>query len=146
MNEATEPTQRVPEPALIQYTHWIYGLHALSVLIAVLGHETVAVRFVFGLPSIVAVLMNYARRSEAHGTFLQSHFHWQIRTFWFALLWVISIIVISLPLMLLLGLGFFTLYLGLVAVGIWVIYRIVRGWLALRDGRPVMVATPVAAA
>jgi uncharacterized membrane protein len=145
VNEATESTQRVPEPALIQYTHWIYGLHSLSVLIALLGHGSIAGRFVFGLPSIVAVIMNYARRSDASGTFLQSHFHWQIRTFWFALLWLLAIAIVSWPLMLV-AIGIPMWFVGRGLTGIWVIYRIVRGWLALRDGRPIMVAAPVAAA
>jgi uncharacterized membrane protein len=70
------------------------------------------------------------------GTFLESHFSWQIRTFWFALLWVLVILALSLPLMLV-AIGFLTLYLGFVLVGLWVIYRIIRGWLALRDRRPV---------
>ena len=69
---------------LVDYTHWIYGLHAFSVLIGLLSARSVATRFAFGLPSIIAVIMNYARRSEARGTWLESHFHWQIRTFWFS--------------------------------------------------------------
>jgi uncharacterized membrane protein len=80
--------------------------------------------------------MNYARQSDVRGTFLESHFSWQIRTFWFALLWVLVILALSLPLMLV-AIGFLTLYLGFVLVGLWVIYRIIRGWLALRDRRPV---------
>jgi uncharacterized membrane protein len=140
LNEATEPTQRVPEPSLIQYTHWIYGLHALSVLIGVLSHSSIAGRFVFGLPSIVAVIMNYARRSDAHSTFLEAHFHWQIRTFWFALLWLLATAVISWPLMLV-GIGIPMWWIARGITGIWVVYRIVRGWLALRDGKPI-VTTP----
>jgi uncharacterized membrane protein len=80
--------------------------------------------------------MNYARQSDARGTFLESHFRWQIRTFWFALLWVIVVLALSLPLMLIV-IGFFTAWIGFVLLGIWVIYRIVRGWLALREHRPV---------
>jgi len=80
--------------------------------------------------------MNYARQSDARGTFLESHFRWQIRTFWFALLWVVVIFAISFPLMII-AIGFVTLWLGYVGLGIWVIYRIIRGWVALRDHRPV---------
>jgi uncharacterized membrane protein len=136
VSEASETTQRVPEPALIQYTHWIYGLHSLSVLVAVLGHGSIAGRFVFGLPSIIAVIMNYARRSDARGTFLHSHFQWQIRTFWFALLWLVATALITWPLMLV-GVGIPLWWIARGATGIWVIYRIARGWLALRDGKPV---------
>jgi uncharacterized membrane protein len=124
------------DASLISYTHIIYALHSLSVLIGWTAWWTIVGGFVFGLPSIIAVIMNYARQSEVRGTFLESHFRWQIRTFWFALLWVLVILALSLPLMLIV-VGFFTLWIGYVLLGIWVIYRIIRGWLALRDQRPV---------
>jgi uncharacterized membrane protein len=124
-----------PLRGLIEYTHWIYGLHSLSVLSALLTTHAVALRFAFGLPSIIAVIMNYARRSETRGTWLESHFRWQIRTFWYAWLWIFVTSIIAMPL-LLIGIGFVLGLLGLGLVSLWVIYRIVRGWLALRDGRP----------
>jgi len=127
---------------LVDYTHWIYALHSLSVLSALLTTRAVALRFAFGLPSIVAVIMNYARRSETHGTWLESHFRWQIRTFWYAWLWILVSLIIAMPLVLLAGLGFFVGLLGLGLVGLWVIYRIVRGWLSLRDGRSMPVLPP----
>src|SRR5882757_7613505 len=130
-SNATAPAPSVDE-ALITYTHVIYGLHALAVVIGLTTAATVVGSFVGGLPSIVAVIMNYARRAEARGTFLESHFRWQIRTFWFALLWALIIVALSLPLMLII-VGFYTLALGWVLLGVWVIYRIIRGWLALRD-------------
>ncbi len=125
------------DPSLVSYTHVIYALHTLSVLIGLTSAWTVVGSFVFGLPSIVAVIMNYARQSDARGTFLESHFRWQIRTFWFALLWVLVILALSLPLMLIF-VGFLTLGAGYVLLGIWVIYRIIRGWMALGDRRPVI--------
>jgi uncharacterized membrane protein len=139
MVDNSNPSATVPSPAdtsLITYTHVIYALHSLSVLIGLTSALTIVGSFIFGLPSIVAVIMNYARQSEARGTFLQSHFSWQIRTFWFALLWVLVILALSLPLMLI-GIGFLTLPIGYVILGIWVVYRIIRGWLALGDRRPV---------
>jgi uncharacterized membrane protein len=120
--------------SLLTYTHVIYGLHALSAVIGLTSGVTIIGSFVFGLPSIVAVIMNYARQSEARGTLLESHFRWQIRTFWFALLLSFIVWVISLPLMLVL-VGFGTLWLGLAVISLWLIYRIARGWIALRDGR-----------
>jgi uncharacterized membrane protein len=127
-----------PDASLISYTHVIYALHSLSVLIGLTSTVTIVGSFIFGVPSIIAVIMNYARQSDARGTFLESHFSWQIRTFWFALLWVLIILAISLPLMLII-VGIFTLSAGFVLLGIWVIYRIIRGWLALGDRRPVTV-------
>ncbi len=131
----TSPGQPA-DPSLVSYTHVIYALHSLSVLIGLTSAWTVVGSFIFGLPSIVAVIMNYARRSDARGTFLESHFRWQIRTFWFALLWVLVILALSLPLMLVL-VGFITYGVGYVILGVWVIYRIIRGWTALGDRRPV---------
>jgi uncharacterized membrane protein len=124
------------DASLVSYTHIIYALHSLSVLIGLTSAWTIVGSFIFGLPSIIAVIMNYARQADVRGTFLESHFRWQIRTFWFALLWVLVILALSLPLMLIV-VGFFTLWIGYVLLGIWVIYRIIRGWLALRDHRPV---------
>src|SRR5882757_3616319 len=124
------------DASLISYSHIMYALHSLSVLIGLTSAVTVVGSFIFGLPSIIAVVMNYARQSDVRGTFLESHFRWQIRTFWFALLWVLAIVALSLPLMVIL-VGFFTMWAGYVVLGIWVIYRIVRGWIALGDRRPV---------
>ena len=125
-----------PDASLISYTHVIYALHSLSVLIGLTSTVTIVGSFIFGVPSIIAVIMNYARQSDARGTFLESHFSWQIRTFWFAVLWGLVIFGVSLVLMLIL-IGFVTLPAGLALLGVWVIYRVIRGWLALRDRRPV---------
>jgi uncharacterized membrane protein len=133
------PTALPPvDDSLISYTHIIYALHAFSALIGLTSGVTIVGSFVFGLPSIVAVIMNYARRSAVQGTFLESHFRWQIRTFWYGLLFALIVWLISLPLMFVL-IGFGTLYIGLVLIGIWLIYRVVRGWLALKDRRPMYV-------
>ncbi len=123
------------DEALITYTHAIYALHALSVLIGITTAATVVGSFVCGIPSIVAVIMNYARRSATRGTFLESHFRWQIRTVWFALLWSLVIWAVTLPLFLVfVGIPLF--YAGFGALAIWIIYRVARGWLALRDRVP----------
>jgi uncharacterized membrane protein len=123
---------------LISYTHVIYGLHAFSVLVGITTGASVVGYFICGLPSIVAVIMNYARRSETKGTFLESHFRWQIRTFWFAVLWTLLIWVVTGPLWLIL-IGIPLTLAALAILGIWIIYRVSRGWLALRDRRPMYV-------
>jgi uncharacterized membrane protein len=130
------PSPQRPDESLVSYTHVIYALHTLSVLIGVTSPATIVGSFVFGLPSILAVIMNYARQSDVRGTYLEAHFRWQIRTFWFAVLWMLVAGMVSLPLVFALGLGIFTFFLAAVVVGAWVIYRVARGWLALRDGRP----------
>ena len=109
-----------------------------SVLIGLSTFHTIVGSFIWGLPSIVAVVMNYARRSATVGTFLESHFRWQIRTFWFAVLWSVVIWVVSLPLMLVL-IGIPLFIVAHVALGVWIAYRVVRGWLALKDRRPMYV-------
>jgi uncharacterized membrane protein len=126
------------DESLITYTHTIYALHALSVLIGISTAVTVVGSFVMGIPSIVAVIMNYARRRATYGTVLESHFRWQIRTFWFALLWAVIIWAVSLPLFLVL-IGFPIFWVSFAALEIWIIYRVARGWLALRDRRPMYV-------
>jgi len=135
---------REVDPALLRYTHVIYGLHALSVLIGVTGSVTIVGSFVFGVPSLIAVILNYVRRRDVRGTWLESHFSWQIRSFWFALLWSAVILIISAPLMLIL-VGFATAWIGLLAVGVWVLYRVARGWLALREREPLPLRGVVAA-
>jgi uncharacterized membrane protein len=128
--------QRVPEPTLVSYTHWMYGLHALSAAIGVLTSATIVGNFLFGVPSIIAVIMNYLKRDEARGTYLESHFSWQLRTFWFAALWVVIVWALSLPFFLVIF-GFAMLVIGITVIGLWLIYRVARGWLKLRDGQPI---------
>jgi len=128
-----------PAPAgeaasLLRYTQCIYGLHALTVVCGLLGSQTVIGRRTLGLPSLVALILNYARRAAVRGSWLEAHFRWQIRTFWFALLWTVVAAVISMPLMLVV-IGIFTMWAAAMAIGLWVVYRVARGWLALRDGR-----------
>jgi len=122
----------VPNSALT-VTHVIYGLHALSILIGVTSVLTIVGAFVFGVPSIVAVVINYAYRHNVRGTFLESHFQWQIRTFWFALLWVTVGLMLFMTLI-----GIPLAWFVLLAAGIWVIYRVARGWLALQDRKPML--------
>jgi len=122
------------DPGLIRLTHIIYALHSAAIVIGVLGSAFVVGAFLFGIPSIIAVIINYAKRSAVRGTFLESHFRWQIRTFWFALLWAFAGFGLWLGLALVL-IGFVIGPAVLALTGLWVIYRIVRGWLALNEGR-----------
>jgi uncharacterized membrane protein len=94
----------------------------------------VVTAFLTGWPSILAVILNYAKRSDVRGTYLETHFRWQIRTFWWALLWVVVafalfVTIIGIPLA----------WLLIVGTGVWVLYRIVRGWLALNENRAIVV-------
>ncbi|HEY7557538.1 MAG TPA: hypothetical protein VIH18_22295 [Candidatus Binatia bacterium] len=130
MTDNTE-VSTAPAPGLVTVAHLVYALHALSLLIGVTTAATIVGAFVFGVPSIIAVVINYIKRGEARGTFLESHFRWQIRTFWFALLWcvvagMLFVTFVGIPIALAIFFG----------TGVWAIYRIARGWLALRDRKP----------
>ena len=123
-----------PRDALVTLTHVIYALHAFAVISGVLTSATVVGSFVSGLPSIVAVILNYLKRSEVRGTWLDSHFRWQIRTFWFALLWILLAAILFLTIV-----GIPLAVILMAGAGLWVIYRVIRGWLALQDRRPMPV-------
>jgi uncharacterized membrane protein len=124
---------RTSTDSLITWTQVIYALHGLSLLTGILGAATVVGAFLTGWPSIIAVILNYIYRGDVRGTWLDSHFRWQIRTFWFGALWVgLCMLFIVMTL----GIGILIAWLPLAVVGIWFVYRILRGWLALADRRP----------
>ena len=120
---------------MLSWTKLIYALHAASIIIGLLSSAFVITAFVFGLPSIIAVIMNYVKRDEVKGTWLESHFRWQIRTFWIGCLVLIGIALVFGPLsLILIGIPF--LIGGFILTGIWVAYRVVRGWMTLAEGKP----------
>jgi len=131
----TSSTYVEPDSSLVTISHVTYALHAVGLAIGAFGASTVIGAFVFGWPSIIAVIINYVKRSEARGTWLESHFRWQIRTFWFALLWVILVAIVG-GLLTVVLVGFAIWAVGLFALGLWAIYRIARGWLRLKDRQP----------
>jgi len=119
------------------WCHVMYGLHALSAVSGVLGPATIVSYFVFGWPSIIAVIINYATRDQVRDTWLATHWRWQLRSFWFAALWLL---VAGLLMITLIGIP--AAIMVMVGAGLWVLYRVIRGWLALLDRR----AMPVPAA
>jgi uncharacterized membrane protein len=122
-----------PAPSLVTLTHVIYGLHAVSLVMGIIGAATIVGAFLTGWPSIIAVILNYVKRGEARGTWLESHFRWQIRTFWFGALWVgLCLLFVVMTL----GIGIVIAWLPLGLVSLWFIYRIARGWLRLNDRQP----------
>ena len=84
--------------------------------------------FSAGLLSVLAVILNYAKRDDAVGTIYHSHMQWMIRSFWWALLWFVLVGLFG---VITLTLGFFFLFIP----AAWFIYRMVRGLLALNDGK-----------
>jgi uncharacterized membrane protein len=117
---------------VVRLTHLIYALHTFSAVMGIVSSAAVVTTFLTGWPSIIAVILNYAKRADVRGTWLESHFRWQIRTFWFALLWVVIAMLLVVTIV-----GIPIAWLIVVVTGLWVLYRMVRGWLALLDRRPV---------
>jgi uncharacterized membrane protein len=124
------------DPRHVGYTQIMYLLHAASIAIGVLSTAFIVTAFVFGVPSIIAVIMNYARRNQVGDTWLESHFRWQLRTFWIALVAFFAATLVFGPFALIL-IGLPLLLLSYFAIGVWAIYRIARGWMALNNHRPI---------
>jgi len=123
-----------PLPSVITVASIVYALHTLAIVIGVVGAATIVGSFIGSVPSIIAVILNYVKRGDARGTWVDSHYRWQIRTFWFALLWfVIGWVLIFTIVGVVVGVPI------LAALTLWLIYRIARGWLRLRDRRPMYV-------
>lgn len=126
--ESIDGRSGLPESAPVGLTHLIYALHAWSAVVGIVGAAFVVTVFLTGWPSVIAVILNYIKRGDAAGTYLESHFRWQIRTFWFALLWSLAGVI---PFVTFIGIP--VAWVIWVGTGLWVIYRIARGWLALID-------------
>jgi len=110
----TEPGADLQVQSLTRLTTIVYALQALSLITS-------------GLALFAGIIINYVRRDDVQGTWLESHFRWQIRTFWFSLLWTVV------------GIATVVFIIGwgvLFAASLWLIYRIVRGWLYLSEKRP----------
>jgi uncharacterized membrane protein len=108
----------------------MYGLHALSALSGILTSASIVGAFVFGWPSIIAVIINYVTRDQVRGSWLDSHWRWQLRSFWYGALWLC---IAGLLIVTIIGIPF--AFLVIVAAGVWLLYRVIRGWLALLDRR-----------
>lgn len=123
-----------PIRSVLTVANIVYALHTLAIVVGVIGAVTVIGSFLGSLPSIAAVILNYIKRGDARGTWVESHYRWQIRTFWFALLWAV------------IGWAFIFTFVGviigapiLIATTLWLIYRIVRGWLRMGDHKAMYV-------
>ncbi|MBW9258435.1 MAG: hypothetical protein K1566_14275 [Candidatus Thiodiazotropha sp. (ex. Lucinisca nassula)] len=109
MNSPTQDQQRNLERE-VTLTVGVYALQAAS--------------FLFVITLLIGVIINYVKRDDVRGTWLESHFRWQIRTFWFVLLWSIIGFITTVILI-----GYVILFIN----AVWLIYRIAKGWLNLQD-------------
>ena len=114
--EVVKPVSEQQLKSLQNVTTVVYALQAASILV--------------GITYLIAVIVNYIKLNDVQNTWLESHFRWQIRTFWFFLLWtVLGALTLGI------GIGYFIL----VANSIWFIYRIIKGWLNLNDGKEIYI-------
>jgi len=107
-----------PQPggiSLRTILHIVYGLYAIGFITG-------------GMGTLAAVVLAYVKRADAAGTIYASHFDWVLRTFWWSLLWGVISAILAL---IMIG------WIGLFVTLVWVLYRIVKGWLTLAEGRPV---------
>lgn len=112
------------------WCHIMYGLHAISAVSGILTSASIVGAFVFGWPSIIAVIINYVTRDRVRNTWLESHWRWQMRTFWFAALWGLIAGVLAITII-----GLVIAIPAIVVAGAWVLYRVLRGWLNVLDRR-----------
>lgn len=127
--------QQSPSSNMVNLTYLIYGLHLFSAISGVLTSAFVVTAFLSGWPSILAVLLNYIKRDAARGTYLESHFRWQILTFWFTLLWLVvgAVLVVTI-------IGIPLAWVLVVLIGLWVLYRMLRGLGRLMNQDPMPVS------
>ena len=127
---SSAPSGLVPREGLVTLVHVLYGLHMFSAVTGLISAALIVTAFLTGWPSIIAIILNYVKRSDVRETWLDSHFSWQLRTFWFAVLWLVVGAILFATLV---GIPFaLALWLG---TGLWVLYRLIRGWLALKEHR-----------
>ena len=134
MSPVEETQSEEPANSALLAAHVVYGLHSVAIVLGILGSATVIGGFVGSFPSIIAVIINYLKRGSARGSWAASHYRWQIRTFWFALLWLLIAVLLIVTVV---GAPFGLALLA--AVTLWLIYRIARGWLRLLDRQPMYV-------
>jgi uncharacterized membrane protein len=125
------PTAVSPTPALV-----VYVLFAFAGVVQLLSSGLAHPLPLMSLIGVVGVIIAHVKRGEAAGTWIESHYRWQIRTFWWSLLWsmvgwlvllTLGIILIGIPIA----------FLIWAIASIWVLYRVIRGYLAFKDSRPI---------
>jgi len=130
------PTPGTPSQSLVSTTLVVYILFGIASVVPLLAHGFPLILPLFGVIGIVGIVLAYVKRGEAAGTWLASHYRWLVRTFWFSALWgVIGWIVFWILLIIIIGI--FIAYAIWVATTIWVIYRVIRGYLLFKDSQPV---------
>jgi uncharacterized membrane protein len=130
------PPPAAPSASLISTTLVVYALFGVAAVVGLVSSGFPLIAPLCGIVGIIAIILAYVKRGEAAGTWLASHYRWLIRTFWFSLLWgVIGALIFALLAIILIGLVIG--YLIWVATTIWVLYRLIRGYVLFKDSQPV---------
>jgi uncharacterized membrane protein len=135
MADFPAPNVRAGDPPItpILVAYLLFGIAAIG---AVISSGIVVFAPLVAIAGIAGVIIAYVKRDDARGTWVESHCTWLIRTFWWSLFWDLLIIAVGTILLIVL-IGFIVLPVGLAIVSIWVIYRLIRGYLAFKDSRPI---------
>ena len=114
----------------------VYALLGVAAVVGLVSSGFPLIAPLMGIVGIVGIILAYVKRSEATGTWLESHYRWLIRTFWYSLLWgaIGAVVFVVLAIIIV---GLFIGYLIWVATTIWVLYRLVRGYMLFKDSRPI---------
>ncbi|TMH64745.1 MAG: hypothetical protein E6H55_03745 [Betaproteobacteria bacterium] len=135
MSDTSAPPA-TPSASLISTTLVVYALFGVAAVVALLAHGLVLVAPLGDIIGIVAIILAHVKRADAAGTWLASHYRWLIRTFWFSVLWwVIGGIIFWILLIILIG-PIIAIAIWL-ATTIWVLYRLIRGYVLFKDSQPV---------
>jgi uncharacterized membrane protein len=131
-----QPVTGSPSPSLISTTLIVYALFGIGAVAGLVSSGFPLALPLTGILGIIGVILAYVKRGEAAGSWLASHYRWLIRTFWFSLLWgmVGGLVLITLGLILI---GIPIAILIWVAATIWVLYRLLRGYVLFNDSKPV---------
>jgi len=132
----TQAPLPVPPPSLITATLIVYALFGAAAVVAIVSHGFPPIAPLGGIVGLIGIIMAYVKRGDAAGTWLASHYRWLIRTFWFSLLWgcigaIIFVLLAIVVIGIIIGAAIW------IATALWVIYRIIRGYLLFNDSKPV---------
>jgi uncharacterized membrane protein len=136
MSESSAPqlppaSAGVPSQSLISTTLVVYALFVVAAIAGLVSAGLLSTPLL-GLIGLIALIIAYVKRSEAAGTWLQSHYRWLIRTFWFSVLWnlvgwLAAVTLIGIPIAICIW----------IATTIWVLYRLIRGYVLFSDSKPI---------
>jgi uncharacterized membrane protein len=135
MSDAQAPVP-VPPPSVITATLIVYALFGAAAVVEIFAHGFPPIAPLGGVVGIIGIILAYVKRGEAAGTWLASHYRWLIRTFWFSLMWGVIGMILFFTLALVL-IGLLIGPIVWIATSIWVLYRLIRGYLLFKDSKAV---------